>query len=142
MYYNNIGIFQKGDNMDRKLSPGAAYLKAQMDEINTLGISPDKFAGVIDDIINGDLADKNYKRSGVSLAKATDKEKEIDRILNNYDLALATVDKESKKGKQDTNMMLLKISIIVGAATAGLSALGMDGDDINDVLGLPQTGEE
>jgi len=127
--------------MDKKLSPKAAFLKTQMEELNALGVSPDKFAGVIDDIINGDLSDKNYKKSAKPLKETApeDKEKEANRILDNYSIALKALE---NNGPEQADMTVVKMSIIVGAASAGLSALGMDGHDINYALGLPQVDAE
>jgi len=121
--------------MEQRMTMDMELLDLQAQYINKLGITSDQFANVIDGIINADLADKNYRRSDVPLIGAADKQKEAKRIINNYHIALEDFIKSNKKDK-DANKAVVKFSIIVSAAKAGLSALGMPNDEISKVLGL------
>ena len=105
--------------------------QAQVELLNAHGINPEKWLEMIDNIINGSLTDLNYKRSGKPLAKAKDKQKEINRIVSNYGAALKTITKDDSGEK-----LTIKFTAIAAAAKAGLSALGMDNDQINKELGL------
>jgi hypothetical protein len=86
--------------------------------------------------VNGNMTDKNYKKSDVPLAKAKDKPKEAARIINNYNTALNALVEDKKNGKDDETRSVLKLSIIVGAAASGLEVLGMKKEDIISALGL------
>jgi len=125
--------------MENQLSPGQiAELKAQLEVINSYGIKPEQFMSVIDGIINGDLSAKNYKKSKEPLVKIADKQKEIKRIINNYGIALKSLNEDRKNGKDDETKSIIKISVIVGAAKAGLTALGLEHEGINIALGLAE----
>jgi len=120
----------------QQLTPEQAQLQAQIASIAARGISPEQLMTVIDGIINGDLADKKYKAPDKPLIAAKDKQKQADRIINNYGIALASLAEDRESGKDDQEKSILKLTIIVGAASAGLSALGFNQDDINTALGL------
>jgi len=122
--------------MENQLPPELADLKAQIELIGKHGISPEKLVGIVDEIINGDLADPNYKRPTEPLAKTADKQKHADRIIKNYNTALNSLVADKKAGKDDETKSILKLSIIVGAASAGLHALGYEQNEINAALGL------
>ena len=122
--------------MENKLTPELKDLKEQIELINKHGIPPEKLVGIVDRIVNGDMKDEKYKKSDVPLAKAADKQKEANRIINNYNIALDALVEDKKNGKDDETRSVLKLSIIVGAAASGLEVLGMKKEDIITVLGL------
>jgi len=120
-----------------KLSPETvAVLTEQINIMNSHGIKTNQLIGVVDSIINGNLVDKNYVKSGQPLLKAADKQKEAERILKNYNAALTSLVADKKAGKDDEAKSSLKLIAIFGAAFTGLTVLGYKKDEINAVLGL------
>lgn len=111
-----------------------AKLKESIETINAHGISTQRFVGIIDDIINGDLTNKDYKKSTDPLFKAADKQKEAERIIMNYKAASSAVEKGIKNGEGDDAKNVIKLSIIVSAAHSALSALGFVEDEILAML--------
>lgn len=124
--------------MNNQFSPEQlAQLKAQFETVDAFGVSPKQLLGVIDNIINGDLSDKDYKiPNDASLVDTKDKQKEAGRIINNYSIALSSLTADQKAGKDDDMKTIVKFTIIASAAKTALSALGMGANMINDVLGL------
>jgi len=115
-----------------------AELQEQVEMLKAVGISPENWLGMIDKIIYDDLSDKNFKKSGKPLAEAADKQKEINRIINNYSIALAITVEDKQSGKDNDARMITKFSTIASAAKAGLLALGIPSNDVNNMLGLTQ----
>lgn len=122
--------------MNTQFAPEIAELRAQIAAIEAKGINYNQMMNVIDGIIKGDLANWNYQATGKPLAEAADKQKEASRIINNYGIALASLAADKKSGKDNTEKSMLKLSIIVGAATAGLNALGFAREYVDTVLGI------
>lgn len=122
--------------MNTQFASELAELRAQIAAIEAKGINYDQMMNVIDGIIKGDLANWNYQATSKPLSEAADKQKEASRIINNYGIALASLAADKKSGKDDTEKSMLKLSIIVGAATAGLNALGFTRKYIDTVLGI------
>jgi len=122
--------------MENTLPPELKDLKQQIELINKHGIPPEKLVGIVDTIVNGDMSNKDFKKSDIPLAKAKDKPKEATRIINNYNTALNALVEDKKSGKDDETKSVLKLSIIVGAAASGLEVLGMKKEDIIAALGL------
>jgi len=111
-------------------------LREQFEAINAHGISPEQIMKVIDGIINDDLSDKNYVIPDRPLAEAEDKQKEAERILNNYRLTLTSLVNDKRLGKDDGIKSTLKLAIVVGAAKTALTQLGFRKSDIDIALGL------
>jgi len=109
-----------------------ADLQEHVGKLKMAGLDPEKWFAMIDSIINGDLADKDFKRSGKPVADSKDRQKEINRIINNYGLALKTVAVEGDNEEK----IIFKFMAVAGAAKSGLTALGLSNDQINATLGL------
>jgi hypothetical protein len=114
--------------------PGDDDLKSQIEELAKHGISSTQMVAVVDEIINGDLGDPNFKKSNKALIDATDKPAEAARIIDNYGIALAKIAEDAACGKDDQTKAALKLSIIVG-----LHALGMETAEIHYILGIAET---
>jgi sporulation-control protein spo0M len=113
----------------------------QFETINEYGITPEQIMKVIDGIIHSDLSDKNYQIPERPLAEAEDKQKEADRILNNYTLTLASLVENKENGKDDEIKSTIKLSIIIGAAKTALTMLGFRASDVDIALGLTEADE-
>lgn len=123
--------------MENKMySQELAELKVLVKAIEDKGVSYEQMLKMIDGIVNGNFSDPNYKAPDRPLSEAKDKQKEANRILDNYTTILATLAADKKSGKDSTEKSMLKLSIIVGAATAGLNVLGFDRSYIDKVLGI------
>jgi hypothetical protein len=128
--------------MEQQLSPEYVELQSQIKSINAKGISTDQMMAVIDNIINGDLTNKENKPLDIPLTEVKDKEKEAERIINNYRITLSSLVRDKESGKDDQERSALKLEIIVGAASTALAILGASREDINDVLGITALAEK
>ena len=113
-----------------------ADFKEQIKAIEAQGVSYEQMLKMMDGIVNGDFSNPNYKESDKPLSEAKDKKAEANRILNNYAAVLASLAADKKSGKDDEEKSMLKLTIIVCAASAGLNVLGYDRKFIDDALGL------
>jgi len=104
-------------------------LEKQLEVIKAHGIDPEKMLGVMENIMNNDLMNKNYKTTD-------DKEIEAYRIINNYYVAVISLAEDKKAGKDNETKIILKLSIMFWAAAMGLEKLGWKKDAIDLVLGL------
>lgn len=126
----------KGDEMEKKYAKELADLRARIKVMEEKGVSYEQMLKMMDHIINGDFSDPNYKAPNRPLSEAKNKQQEADRILNNYATVLASLAADKKCGKDGEEKSMLKLSIIVGAASAGLNVLGFDRKYIDNALGL------
>jgi len=125
---------KKGEgNMEQQLQH---ELKKGIESIAAQGITPEQMIQVMFGIINDDLADKNYKISDKPLAEAVDKQKEANRIISNYNIALKSLVEGVKSGDDDPIKRMAKLNIIVAAAAGALNTLGFAKEFIVAVLGL------
>ena len=126
----------------QKFSRDQAELRADLDSIVAKGFTAEQVTAVIEGILYHDLADKNYQISEKPLTEAADKQKEANRIINNYAITLARIAGDKKSGKETSEKTIYKLEIIVMAAKVALLTLGFENDYINAVLGLTGAGKK
>ena len=123
--------------MEQQLSPEMLDEQEQIKVLEKHGVDPDKMRKVIDDVINGDLTDKTFKRSGKPITQAENKQKEVYRIVKNFGVVLAALNADLEAGKDNEAKNIIKRNIMVGAVAVALGELGLEDNEILAAIGIP-----